>query len=90
MNDESIFVALLPEGALAAEMLATGVTMLRKANTSDVGLFSLSFFGLSIGMERARKSPSSSITTSKTTASSPQTNIYGRGTDTTLRNFLPL
>jgi len=55
MNDTAIFAALLKEGALSSEMLATGVTTLRKANNSNPGLFSLSFFSLSIGMERAAK-----------------------------------
>ena len=55
MSGSPTFIALLREGKLAAEMLATGVTTLGAASTTNVGLFYNAFFGLSIGMERAAK-----------------------------------
>lgn len=43
------------EGQLAAEQLATGVTILGQANHAQKGLYSQAFFALSIGLERLAK-----------------------------------
>jgi len=50
-----VFVTLLHEGTLAAEVLCAGVTTLRKASTPRSGLFELALFNLSIGFERMCK-----------------------------------
>lgn len=47
--------ALGREAALAAEQLASGVTLLGKANHAQKGLYLQAFFGLSIGLERVAK-----------------------------------
>jgi len=43
------------EGQLAAEQLATGVTILGQANHAQKGLYGQAFFALSIGLERLAK-----------------------------------
>src|SRR5712671_1219251 len=43
------------EGELAAEQLASGVTILGRANHAQKGLYAQAFFALSIGMERLAK-----------------------------------
>jgi hypothetical protein len=43
------------EGELAAEQLATGVTILGRADHAQKGLYSQAFFALSIGLERLAK-----------------------------------
>jgi hypothetical protein len=43
------------EGELAAEQLASGVTILGRANHAQPGLYTQAFFALSIGMERLAK-----------------------------------
>jgi hypothetical protein len=43
------------EGELAAEQLASGVTILGRANHAQQGLYTQAFFALSIGMERLAK-----------------------------------
>ena len=50
-----VFVTLLHEGTLAAELVCAGVTTLRKASTPRSGLFELALFNLSIGFERMCK-----------------------------------
>jgi hypothetical protein len=50
-----VFLALLREATLAAEVLSAGVTILRKATTARKGLYDLALFDLSIGFERACK-----------------------------------
>jgi len=50
-----IFVTLLHEGTLAAELVSAGVTTLRQASTPRSGLFELALFNLSIGFERMCK-----------------------------------
>lgn len=55
MQESPILVALLREGALAAQMLGTGVTTLRKADNAHTGLLVSAFFSLSIGFERVGK-----------------------------------
>lgn len=47
--------ALGREAELAAEQLATGVTVLGRANHAQQGLYSQAFFALSIGFERLAK-----------------------------------
>lgn len=47
--------ALQSEAQLAAEQIATGVTVLGRANHMETGLYSQAFFGLSIGLERLGK-----------------------------------
>ena len=47
--------ALGREAALAAEQLASGATLLGKANHAQKGLYLQAFFGLSIGLERVAK-----------------------------------
>lgn len=47
--------ALGREADLAAEQLATGATLLRRANHAQQGLYTQAFFGLSIGLERVAK-----------------------------------
>lgn len=47
--------ALGREAALAAEQLASGATLLGKANHAQNGLYLQAFFGLSIGLERVAK-----------------------------------
>lgn len=47
--------ALENEAQLAAEQIATGVTVLGRANHMETGLYSQAFFGLSIGLERLGK-----------------------------------
>ena len=47
--------ALGREAELAAEQLATGVTLLGKANHAQNGLYNQAFFSLSIGIERLAK-----------------------------------
>lgn len=47
--------ALQREAQLAAEQIATGVTVLGRANHAQPGLYSQAFFGLSIGLERLGK-----------------------------------
>jgi len=47
--------ALMREAQLSAEQIATGVTVLGRANHAQVGLYSQAFFGLSIGLERLGK-----------------------------------
>lgn len=55
MSDSPEHIALLREGALAAHLLGSGVTGLRKVNTGNPGAFSSTLFSLSIGFERAGK-----------------------------------
>lgn len=50
-----VYVTLLHEGTLAAELVSVGVTILRKASTPRSGLFELALFNLSIGFERMCK-----------------------------------
>jgi len=50
-----VFVTLLHEGTLAAEMVCSGVTTLQKASTPRSGLYELALFNLSIGYERMCK-----------------------------------
>jgi hypothetical protein len=50
-----VFVTLLHEGTLAAELVCAGVTTLRKASTPRSGLFELALFNLSVGFERMCK-----------------------------------
>ena len=50
-----VFVTLLHEATLAAELVSAGVTTLRKASTPQSGLFELALFNLSIGFERMCK-----------------------------------
>jgi hypothetical protein len=47
--------ALGREAQLSAEQIATGVTILGRANHAQTGLYSQAFFGLSIGLERLGK-----------------------------------
>ena len=47
--------ALGREAELAAEQLATGVTLLARANHAQKGLYLQAFFALSIGFERLAK-----------------------------------
>ena len=47
--------ALQNEAQLAGEQIATGVTILGRANYMETGLYSQAFFGLSIGLERLGK-----------------------------------
>jgi hypothetical protein len=47
--------ALQNEAQLAGEQIATGVTILGRANHMETGLYSQAFFGLSIGLERLGK-----------------------------------
>jgi len=47
--------ALENEAQLAGEQIATGVTILGRANHMETGLYSQAFFGLSIGLERLGK-----------------------------------
>lgn len=47
--------ALGREAELAAEQLAAGATLLRRANHAQQGLYTQAFFGLSIGFERVAK-----------------------------------
>lgn len=47
--------ALGREAELSAEQIATGVTVLGRANHAQTGLYSQAFFGLSIGLERLGK-----------------------------------
>jgi hypothetical protein len=49
------FIALLRESGIAAELLASGVTALGKANAAQHGWYNQAFFNLSIGLERAVK-----------------------------------
>ncbi|MDR4467858.1 MAG: hypothetical protein MRJ68_06090 [Nitrospira sp.] len=49
------WLALQREAQLAAEQIATGVTILGRANHAQTGLYSQAFFGLSIGLERIGK-----------------------------------
>lgn len=49
------FVALLREAGIAAELLASGVTALGRASSSQHGYYNLAFFNLSTGFERAAK-----------------------------------
>lgn len=55
MDASPIFVALLREASLAAQLLGRGVTELRKADQSRPGLLNSALFDLSIGFERAAK-----------------------------------
>jgi hypothetical protein len=55
MNDSPVSAALLREGAIAAQLLGAGVTMLRKANTAHSGLLVSALFSFSIGLERIGK-----------------------------------
>lgn len=50
-----VFVTLLHEGTLAAELVSAGVTVLRTATTPRSGLYELALFNLSIGFERMCK-----------------------------------
>jgi hypothetical protein len=50
-----VFVTLLREGTLTAELLCAGVTTLRKATMPRSGLYELALFNLSIGFERICK-----------------------------------
>jgi hypothetical protein len=47
--------ALRREAELAAELLATGVTILGRANYAQKGLYNQAFFALSVGFERLAK-----------------------------------
>jgi hypothetical protein len=49
------FIALMRESGIAAELLASGVTALGKANYAQHGWYNQAFFNLSIGLERAAK-----------------------------------
>ena len=49
------WLALQREAQLAAEQIASGVTVLGRANHAQTGLYSQAFFGLSIGLERLGK-----------------------------------
>jgi len=51
----AVFPTLLHEATLAAELLSTGVTTLRRATTAQKGLYDLALFSLSIGFERVCK-----------------------------------
>ena len=53
--DSPIFNALLREAGIAAELLGSGVTALRRANSTQHGLYNLALFNLAIGLERAAK-----------------------------------
>lgn len=55
MNDSPVSAALLREGAIAAQLLGTGITTLRKADTAHSGLLVSAFFNFSIGLERIGK-----------------------------------
>jgi hypothetical protein len=48
-------MSLNREAAIAAEMIASGVTLLGKASYAQDGLYGQAFFNLSIGFERAAK-----------------------------------
>ena len=50
-----IFIALQREASIGAEMIASGVTLLGKANSFRPGLYSQAFFNLTIGLERTAK-----------------------------------
>lgn len=50
-----VFVTLLHEGTLAAELVSAGVTVLRTATTPRSGLYELALFNLSIGFKRMCK-----------------------------------
>ncbi len=52
---DPIWTALAREAAIAAESLATGATLLGKANYAHHAHYGQSFFALSIGLERAAK-----------------------------------
>ncbi len=54
-RDDADFAALLSEAALAAEALAFGATVLRRANYAHQGYYAQAFFSLSIGFERCGK-----------------------------------
>jgi hypothetical protein len=43
------------EAGIAAELIASGVTLLGRANYAHAGLYGQAFFNLSIGFERAAK-----------------------------------
>lgn len=49
------YIALIREAGIAAELLASGVTALGKANYAQHGWYNQAFFNLSIGLERAAK-----------------------------------
>jgi hypothetical protein len=49
------YLALVREAGIAAELLASGVTALGKANYAQHGWYNQAFFNLSIGLERAAK-----------------------------------
>lgn len=49
------FQAFSREAAIAAELIATGVTLIGKADANHHGIFNQAFFSLSIGIERAAK-----------------------------------
>jgi hypothetical protein len=55
MSDSPEYIALLREGALAAHLLGSGVTDLRRVHTGNPGAFSSTLFSLSLGFERAGK-----------------------------------
>lgn len=50
-----IFIALQREAGIGAEMIGSGVTLLSKANSFSVGVYSQAFFDLTIGLERTAK-----------------------------------
>ena len=49
------FTALQREASIGAEMIGSGVTLLSKANSFEVGIYSQGFFNLTIGLERTAK-----------------------------------
>ena len=49
------FIALQREAGIGAEMIGSGVTLLSKANSFSVGVYSQAFFNLTIGLERTAK-----------------------------------
>ena len=54
-NLSKTFISLQREAGLAAEMLASGTTLLLKANSSQAGYYNQAFFNISIGFERLLK-----------------------------------
>lgn len=55
LRQSQTFQAFKREAAIAAELLATGSTLLGKADAQNHGFYNQAFFNLSIGLERAAK-----------------------------------
>jgi hypothetical protein len=55
MKDSPVRAALLREGAIAAQLIGSGITTLRRAASARPGLLVSAFFNLSIGLERIGK-----------------------------------